>query len=182
VVEVDGAGQADLGLDAEHVGLDELRAGEAALLGDRQKGRDEGSGLVTAHRLAEIVVVQRVRRRAVEEGGIERRGLALRAEQGARPRRLGDAAGTEQVGGAGFHRAGKGHADRVDDRRPGELDRLFGNVLIAKQTDALSQALNDGLAHAAAPAIARLFDSGFAAARPAMRPKVAPETRPVPAG
>ena len=29
-------------------------------------------------------------RRAVEEGGIERRGLALRAEQGARPRRLGD--------------------------------------------------------------------------------------------
>jgi hypothetical protein len=40
--------------------------------------------------LAEIVVVERVRRRAVEEGGIERRGLALRAEQGARPRRLGD--------------------------------------------------------------------------------------------
>jgi hypothetical protein len=101
VVEVDGAGQADLGLDAEHVGLDELRAGEAALLGDRQKGRDEGSGLVTAHRLAEIVVVQRVRRRTVEEGGIERRGLALCAEQGARPRRPGDAGGTEQVGGAG---------------------------------------------------------------------------------
>jgi hypothetical protein len=43
VVEVDRAGQADFRLDAEHVRLDELRAGEAALLGDRQKGRDEGA-------------------------------------------------------------------------------------------------------------------------------------------
>jgi len=43
VVKVDSAGQADLRLDAEHVGLDELRAGETALLGDRQKGRDEGA-------------------------------------------------------------------------------------------------------------------------------------------
>ena len=42
-------------------------------------------GLVAAHRLAEIVVVRRVRRRAVEKGGIERRGLVVRAEQGARP-------------------------------------------------------------------------------------------------
>jgi hypothetical protein len=32
-------------------------------------------GLVAAHRLAEIVVVRRVRRRAIEKGGIERRGL-----------------------------------------------------------------------------------------------------------
>jgi hypothetical protein len=48
-------GQTDLRLDAEHVGLDELRAGEAALLGDRQKGRDEGGGLVTAHRCPTLI-------------------------------------------------------------------------------------------------------------------------------
>jgi hypothetical protein len=59
VVEVDGAGQADLRLDAEHVGLDELCAGEAVLLGDRQKGRDQGGGLVTAHRLAQGILSER---------------------------------------------------------------------------------------------------------------------------
>jgi len=35
MVEVDGARQADLGLDADHIGPDQLRAGETALLGDR---------------------------------------------------------------------------------------------------------------------------------------------------
>jgi hypothetical protein len=34
MVEVDGARQADLGVDADHIGLDELRAGETALLSD----------------------------------------------------------------------------------------------------------------------------------------------------
>ena len=73
---------------------------------------------MAAHRFTEVVVVERVRGDAVEEGGIQGAGLARGAEHRTRPRYLGNAG---QIAGdrcSRLYGPGQRHAERVDDSRP----------------------------------------------------------------
>src|SRR3981189_34188 len=74
MVEVDSAREPDLDLDPDHIGGNDILAGTAAVLGKRQQRRYQRHRMMTAHDAAEIVEIERVRRGAVDQRGVERAG------------------------------------------------------------------------------------------------------------
>src|SRR6266851_9061134 len=83
MMEVDAAGDPRLGLEPGDIGGDEGAAAAVERLAEREQGRQYRRRRVAAQRVADIVEIERMRRRAVDQRGVERRGAAVAAEDQA---------------------------------------------------------------------------------------------------
>ena len=127
-----GAREADRDLVAGDHRLDQLRAADAALVADAERGRNDGAAAMRRADAVAVVELDAVRRRAAEERGVEQ-VVALGA---ARHRDRAAAAH------AGQHRLGVGrdiarrardhHADGVEQMPPRVVAHLVGEVGIAQ--------------------------------------------------
>ena len=72
-----------LGLEPGDIGGDEGAAGAVERLAEREQRRQDRRRRVAAQRVADIVEIERVRRGAVDQRGVERRGAAVAAEDQA---------------------------------------------------------------------------------------------------
>ena len=116
---VDGASQAHFRLQPDGVGGDQALAGKPPVFGQGEQGGDQRHRLMAAEHGGEIVEIKRVRRDAVDEGGVERAGPASRAEHQCRTRRRGYTRRAEGNLRAGFGQARQGHADGIGDAQFG---------------------------------------------------------------
>src|SRR5438045_6173619 len=148
MMEMHTARDARLGLETRDIPRDEIAAphwffwtvNDLAERKDRRQDRRRG---MTAEGIADIVEIERVRRGAVDQRGVERRRPPVAAEDQAFAARLPK---TEHPGGdagAGFGGAGQSDADRVEDRRLGPAHRFRGQSLVTDTADALGNAIDD---------------------------------------
>src|SRR5581483_707691 len=140
VMIVDGARQPDLGLHADEIGRQQLLAARSALLAQREQRGDQRHRLVAAENAAEIVVVEGVGGGAVDEGGIQRAGAAVGAEDQRLSGGVANAGRLQEQLGARLRQAGQRHSDRVDDRCPCGGEGRAGDALVVEAADPLGQA------------------------------------------
>jgi len=142
MVKIDAAGDPRLGLEAGDVGADEILSAAVEHLTEREQRRDQRRRGVPAHRVADIVEIERVRRGAVDQRGVERRCPAVAAEDQACAAAGADHAGDDR--GTRLAGAGEGDADRVENRRPGPIDRLGRQLVIAGRGNVFGEGFEDG--------------------------------------
>ena len=141
VMKLDRTCKPDLDFDPDYVGGDDIFAGAAALLRQRQQHGNQRHRMMAAHHAAEIVEIERVGRRTVDQRRIKRAGAPRRAEDESGPGRRRDARGLEQDLRTGFRMPGQRHANRIDDAGPRLCDRLFGELTLIKSKHPLRQVL-----------------------------------------
>ena len=81
MVEMHAAGDPRLGLEPGDIGGDEGGAGAVAAVGEREQRRQDRRRRVAAQRIADIVEIERMRRGAVDQRGVERRRRAGRCRR-----------------------------------------------------------------------------------------------------
>jgi hypothetical protein len=149
---------------------------ETGRVGEPEQRRQDRRGRMAAHRIAHVVEVERVRRRAVDQRGIERVGPARRAEDYRLAAIRRQHAGDDACARLGAAR--QGDADPVEDADLGGVHCRIGQVVEPQRGDAGRQFERErhGVFLRVVPWAA------WPALVPASRPNTAPETRPVPLG
>ncbi len=139
MMEIDGAGDLGLDLDAGDIGLQHRGASRALMLGQRPQRRHHRRGGMAAQRVAAIVEIERVGGGAVDGGGVERRrplptrpNRLARAVSDRAQRPLGDP--RARLGGAGQR-----HPDGVENGEPGDRQAILGHVVEADGNGALGK-------------------------------------------
>ena len=138
-MKVDGACQPAFGLDANDVGSDDLSSGCADLLAESEDGRRHGHRVVTSEGARDIVIVEGVRGRAIDQCRIERARSAIGAEHQRFARRFRDARRLQQDLRAIFRHARQRACDGIDDGRAGFLEGLRGEILLVEGANLLCE-------------------------------------------
>src|SRR5690606_71339 len=127
-----GGAEAAFDLDPGDEGGEQRLAVEALPLAEGEGGRHHRHGRVPGHHAEHVVEVERVRGRAIDEGGLPGRDLAAVADQS----RLGIAAILGHLLAQHRHQrlvhAGEGHADHVEQAVPRDGERIDRDVLVAE--------------------------------------------------
>src|SRR5262245_32252388 len=129
-----------LGLEARHVGGDEIAAAGAGGVRQREEAGEDRRRGMTAYRVVAIVVVERVGSRAIDERRVKRRHAPLAAEHEARAR-----PGAEHVLDDArqlLARPGERHAHRVEYANLGPMHGLGRQVFVADGVDTFRELLS----------------------------------------
>ena len=132
------------GLVAGDEALDEQLARRLDLLAERQQGGDDRDRRMAAHGEIDVVVVERMAGRAVDQGGGGRQDLLAAADQGRRT--LGavlDRFADQDVGQV-LLRAGNGDGEPVEQALLGALDQVVGEIAPGESGGAAGDFGGDG--------------------------------------
>src|SRR5208282_5852536 len=134
MVEIDAERDLAFGFEAGDIRGDEVTAACASLLRQREeRGQDRRRGMA-AERVVAVVEIERVRRGAVDERGIEHAQALAAAERQRRPWRRGEGLCNDLRRSVAA--AGERHADGVEYADLGPVDGLGRQVFVARGADA----------------------------------------------
>src|SRR5262249_29424012 len=139
VIEVHAYRDLALGLEAGHVGGDEVAAGRADGIRQREEPGQDRRRRVAADGVVAVVEVERVGGGAVDERRVERGDALAAAEYQARSGAGAEGEHAFRDGRGFFPRAGKRHADEVEDADLRPVDGLRRQVFIAQGVDAFRE-------------------------------------------
>ena len=139
MMKIDRTRQAHLGLDADDVSRQRPPARNLQLLAERKDRRRHGCRVVPTQHARDIVVVQRVRGRAVDQGRVQGARAMAGAEHERGPWRIGHAGSLEQNLRARLGDSRQRAADGVDDGRPCLAQRARRHIHQAKGADFLGE-------------------------------------------
>ncbi len=129
-----------------HIGRDRFAAMGVEHLAQGDDRNDEHHRWMSTHRRTHIVVVERMRRHAIEHGRIQGGGALMPAQDETRASLTRHTGNPGWDPSCGFARPGKRDANRVNHRLLGPVNRFLGQIFVLQGQNAFGKLSSD--AHA----------------------------------